>query len=351
MRIIMLCICLLGSLFSVHAQNKKLLVFENKKIDASIPFYTVSRMSCRLGGTQIVLPEREKYERYENKEGIFFTLRTRDKFSIFDAKISSEAKNSTALTEQFHVYVYQEDLPRHWNAVNFQVYLQEKDWEEQKATMVKKIETELQSKFPNYQLKVELSSSTKFAKTTMQLRVCSYTGGDEFETTAAQRERSKKMQTEITPTVNQLLYKYHTQRLRKLQREIIKPYKQTIISQLHPQEVHTMKFDIQSLGEYNPDKKQFKNIRCNNNWSLEYLGVPIEEAKLLRAKPTEYQLRSYVFEGEMSSPWSPNKDPAAFGFHEIIHTPTNTILTRTYAKFRVSSTQYFYKYTITFPRY
>lgn len=349
MRIIMLFTCLFGSLFSVSAQNKKLLIFEDKKIDASIPFYTIYRMSCRLGMDQIV-PEREKYTYTDNEINTSFKLSTRDKFSIFDAKISEETQNSTALTEQFNVYTYQENLPRHWNAVSFHIYLQEKDWEAQKVAMKQNIETELQKKFPSYQLKVELSSKTKYEKTTLTLKVYSYTGDDEFETTSEKKERCKKMLTEITPFLKQLINKYHKQRIRKLQREVIEPYRRTIKSQRQAQKLHMLKFDIQYLGKYSPDKTQFYDVKCNDNWSLEYLGASIEQAKLLRANPTEYQLRGYVFEGQMSSPWSPNKDLSAFGFYEIVHKTTDKILARTYARFRVSSRQYFYNFMITFPR-
>lgn len=350
MRIVMLYICLFGGLFSLSAQDKKLLVFEDKKIDASIPFYTIYRMSCRLGIDQIV-PEREMYTYTDTEINTFLKLRTRDKFSIFDAKVSSEVRNNTALTEQFNVYTYQENLPRHWHAVNFHVYLQEKDWEAQKTTLTQKIEAELQKKFPSYHLKVELSSKTKYQKTTLYLKVYSCTGDNEFETTSEKDERCKKMLREITPFLKQLLNQYHKQRIKKLQREVIEPYRRTIRTQNQVQKLHTLKFDIQSLGNYNSDKTQFYDVKCSGNWSLEYLGVPVEQAKLLRASPTEYQLRGYAFEGQMSSPWCPNQDPSAFGFYEIIHKPTNKIVTRTYARFRVSSSQYFYNFTLRFPRY
>ena len=350
MRIIMLYICLLGNLFPLFAQNQKLLIFEDKKIDASIPFYTIYRMSCRLGLEQIV-PEREMYTYEDTEINTSFKLSTRDKFSIFDAKISAETQNNTALTKQFNVYVYQENLPRNWNAVSFHIYLQEKDWEVQKATMRQNIEAELQKKFPSYQLKIELSSKTKYKKTTLHLKVYSYTGDDEFETTSAKKERCKKMLAEITPSLKQLINKYHKQRIRKLQREVIEPYRRIIKSQRQAQKLHTLKFDIQSLGKYSSDKAQFYDVKCSDNWTLEHLGVPIEQAKLLRASPTEYQLRGYVFEGQMSVPWSPNRDPSAFGFYEIIHKPTNKLIARTYARFDVSPLQYFYNFMITFPRY
>lgn len=349
MRIIIMCALILGSFYHLAAQNQKLLLINKKKIDASLPFYTINSMSCYVGG-EYIIPEREKYERQDNREGPLFTLSTRDKFSLLDGAISGETKENQGLMENFEIYVYQKNLPRHWNATTFKVFLKEKNWKAKKETLIKKIEEKLQKQFPLYKLSVEMSDSRKEDKTTLNIKIFSSTGGNEFETREVQRQRFSKMKTEVEPFLKGLIRQYHTQRLRQLQRVVIEPYRKNIRSKRNPKKLHTLQFDIQSLGKYNPDKQYFYDAQCSSNWSLKYIGVPLEQAKSVRAAPTEYQLRAYVFEGHMSSPWCPNRDATAFDFYEVVHKPTNTIVARSFARFKHPSRQYYYNFMLTFPR-
>lgn len=348
MRIIILYACFLGSLFSVSAQNKKLLLLE-KKVDASLPFYEIYKMSHFLGDTYYATT-REKYEWQDNREGPILTLNTRDKFSLLDGTVSDEIKENQGLMENFGIYVYQKDLPRHWNATTFKVFLKEKDWQVQKETLTKIIEEKLQKQFPTYKLSVEMSDSRKEEKATLKIKLFSSTGGDEFETTDVQHKRFVQMKTEIEPVLKGLISQYHTQRLQRLQRNVIEPYRMNIRSKRNPKKLHTLTFDIQSLGDYVADKEQFKYVTCNNSWSLKYIGVPLEKAKIIRSVPTEYQIKAHIFEGQMSHPWCPSKDALAFGFYEIVHKETQKLFVRTYASFNRSSRKAYYKFMLTFPR-
>ena len=183
------------------------------------------------------------------------------------------------------------------------------------------------------------------------IKVLSKTGGNEFETSEMKKQRVAKMKTEVKPVLSRLLSTYHTQRLWKLQRTGIEPYRAALRAKHDPRKLDTITIDIQELGTYSADKEQFLDVKCSDGWTLKNIGIPLEQAKVMREAPGQYQIKAYLFKGRRSHPWNPNHDLTAFSFYEVVHEETQKIFVRTYAYFNQSSTQKHYRYELIFSRY
>lgn len=343
MRILLIYLFLIiGTSFS-YAQNQKLVVSE-KKVDASIPFYEIQSMVCKQYG------ESRMVEKSSYGGSNYFTLNTGDKFSIEEGKISKNLQPKTDLLQYFTVQIKEEKNVQNRTTI-FRIFLQEKDWEEQKKKLIEGLEKALQKEFPTYKLSVSLHTSTnREGKMTLKVYVSSSTGGDEFETTEAQKQRFKKMALDIDLTLDQLIEELYTNRIQKVRKEVVKPYQDKIKAEQNSQKLHTLNFNIEALGDYDADKNRFKNIQCENSWKLDYMNMPVDQARLFRANPKQYQIKVYVFGGNMSQPqWSP-KDPSAFGFIEVVEKETQKLFIRTNGRFRDSNTQASYRFQLQFPR-
>lgn len=335
-------ILLFGALTQSLAQNKSLVVTQ-KKVDISIPFYEIENMSC----TQF--NEARIVEKRTDASGSYFSLNTHDYFSILDGEIAKVSTKRNDLLERFSIHVYEQKNPRHLQTTNFKIFLKEKNWSEKEEQIRKSIEKELQQQFPSYKLGLIFYMSSHQAQSTLKVVVSSSTGGNEFETTETQRQRFEDMSKAINSVLDKLIEKHITSYISKIRKDIVLPYQKRIEEKRNPRKLHTMTFDIEQLGKYNADKGRFDDVVCKDGWHLQYLGTPINQARLLRANPTQYQIIGYVFEENMSHPWSPNKDPSAFGFYEIVHKETKKLITRTFARFSTSSRQAHYRYTLNFP--
>ncbi len=243
MRILLICLFLIiGTSFS-YAQNQKLVVSE-KKVDASIPFYEIQSMVCKQYG------ESRMVEKSSYGGSNYFTLNTGDKFSIEEGKISKNLQPQTDLLQYFTVQIKEEKSVRNRTTI-FRIFLQEKDWEEQKKKLIEGIEKKLQKEFPTYKLSVSLRTSiSREGKMTLKIYVSSSTGGDEFETTEAQKQRFKKMALDIDLTLDQLIEELHINRIQKVRKEVVKPYQNKIKVEQNSQKLHTLNFNIVSLGDY-----------------------------------------------------------------------------------------------------
>lgn len=333
---------LLGIALNSFAQSKALVVCQ-KKVDITIPFYEVRDMDC------IYYNKSRFVEKKQTLPNGYFTLNTYDKFSVFEGKVAAFSDKKSPLLDSFNIHVHEKRNSSHLGTTNFIIYLQEKNTKQKEAARLKAIERSLQKQFPAYKLTLTSFRSTHNAKTTFKVNVFSNTGGDEFETTENQTKRFKNMAKEIDTVLDKLIKEHIKKPVQNIKEQIVRSEQNAIKRKQNPNKLHVLKFDIEKLGEYDADKKRFQQVTCMNGVQLQYLGAPVEQARKLRENPTQYQIKVYVFERNMRTPWLPNKDPSAFGFSEIVNKETQQLLIRTFARFEKSNKAH-YKYTLYFPR-
>lgn len=326
-------------------QKMPLVVYETK-IDASLPFYEVEKIAYYQEGGWKPVEKRT----YLSDKGLLL-LNSGAMFSVTDGLILEEGRDNRSLLQDFNVSIYQTHLPTKYKYANLKVFVQEKDWENEKKNLHTLLERELQEQFPAYKTRVDMEQKQKKGKTLLEITVISDTGGDEFETTQAQKVRVATMKTAIEPFLLDLVRQNHIYRLRDIQRNILQPYRDTIREKRNPRKLHTVSMDIQSLGNYSADKEIFYDVVCDAGQEVKRLTVPVVQAKVLRASPQEYQIKAYVFRGNMSQPWCPNQNLKAFGFYEIVHKQTQSLLVRTQAYFKYPYGQKYHSYGMKFPSF
>lgn len=341
--IILVCFCFLQS--TVWAQDRPLAVCEIQ-VNASLVFYDIESMIYYRSGKW-----NELSTTTYNQENAIITFHTGEMFSLLDGGYSSQSLDNQSLKEHFDLSFRKKRVVTRSKRGCYAVMLKEKDWASQKKHLGNIIREQLEGVFSVYNLAIEMDEVQKEHEMWLTIKVRSNTGGDEFETTESQRQRVAKMKADVLPALRLLVEKHHAQRLRKLQQTKIEPYRDTIRANNDPQKLHTITIDVQELGTYSADKEQFYNVKCSAGWRLERLDVSLEQAKVLRANPEEYQMRAHVFQGRMSHPWGPNQDLSAFGFYEIVHKETQRLLVRTSAYFDQPSTQSYHRRTIVFPQF
>lgn len=343
MRLILLC-CLLSSTFSLLSQNVELAVCK-LRIDASIPFYTINHLRYYQGRWSSAVNEK-----HSQNEALVH-LSSGSTFSLLDGEISPHSTNNQSLKEHFDVYIKRVYRKNMGDNVELAVLLKPKDWEEQKKRLKKEIEDQLKLRFRAYKPIVKIRESNDREKRMLTIELKSLTGGDEFETTEAQRARVATMRKEMKSKFEYFANSKFNEYLRNIQRTMIEPYRDAIRAEHNVQKIHTISMDIKKLGSYNADKQQFSDVWVSGDWSLRSLNVPVEYAKALRAAPTAYQIHYLVFEGNMSHPWCPAFSFPSFGFYEIVHKSTQKLLTRAKASFKRPIHGKYHLYTLEFPSF
>jgi hypothetical protein len=344
MRLIALC-CFLSSALSLFGQNPELAVCK-LRVDASLPFYTINHVRY-FQGSRWSPAGKENY----SKNDALVHLSSGSAFSLLDGEISPQSINNQSLKEHFEVYVHRIYRQNGGDNVELVVMLKEKDWEEEKKRLKKEIEEQLTLRFSSYKPSVRIRESSNRDKTMLTVELKSLTGGDEFETTEARRARVATMRKEMQSKFEYFTKSKFNKHLRNLQRRVIEPYRDTIRAMHDVQKIHTISMDIKTLGSYSADKQQFFDVWVSGDWSLKYLKVPVEYAKILRAAPTDYQVQYLIFEGNMSHPWCPAFSFPSFGFYEIVHKPTQKLVTRAEASFKRPSRGKYHLYTLEFPSF
>lgn len=326
------------------AQNRVLNLFTTK-IKTEILFYEIQNMKCNQYG-QYKLVEKQGYS-----GGPCFKLNTQDYFSIEQATLTRNFEKKTDLLNNFTIIIREKKNARNLKTT-FQIFLRQKDWETRKIQLKTQLEEALNKAFPSYKLSIYYLNSFGSNRDGMvSISIGSATGGDEFETSADLKIRLKKMTTDVKPHLKELINQLHDKQMRRLYEEQVKPHQKRIKASQNPRKLHTLSFDILSLGEYDANRKRFSNVMCSDNRYIKGLIAPVEQARLLRADPTKYQIKYYIFERNMSKPdWSPD-DPQAFGFVEIVKKESQQFVFRSRVGFSKPSKKVYYKYELYFPRF
>lgn len=330
-------VLLLGlSIYSL-AQTKPVRV-RTLNVKVSIPFYQIQSMYCYQND------EARLIRNQTDPQMGLFTLSTGDKFSIFTGKISNEFPEPYELLDHF-IFHLQEDLPpRNGYGTHFLIYLEDKTWTARAPEIAKAFDEELAQEFPQHKLHVSFKTVNAKGKITLRIMVDSHTGGDEFETSQAQRERMKMISKETHKSLSALVSKYITKPLMMKEIKLVRPYRKKLQAQYEPDKLHVISFDFEKIMTYNADRTRLEQIWCKGGQYIKHIGAPVEQARILRANPTDYQIRAYVFDIDKSKPWEPTKNKSAFGFYEVVHKETGELLLRTYARFQTSAkTHYHYR--------
>lgn len=344
MQNITLWLLLIGVIQPLIGQDKPLIIYQTK-INVSIPFYTINQIGCKKYGRQ----EIPEYRMGSTDEFLLFG--TYDKFSVFDGQFLRTTQSSTSLLEKFEVYIKGNKYSRSDLTRTLTICLKEKNHEEKRAALFDTIEARLQEKFPLYKihLKTYVSKDQGSLSEKWSLYIYSHTGGDEFETTEIRDEKIKKMKKEVFPFFNRLIQKLHTNRIVKLQREVINPYRKVIQSKWVPQKINTFYYDIEQLKAYEADKQQFSGFTCKGLGEIHHAEIPPAQARILRENTNQYQVRIHIYKGRMSHPIS-LRDAFAFEFYEVVHKESKELLCRVWKSYSPKSNKTHYNYTLSFPR-
>lgn len=336
--------CFFASIGSLAAQERPLLIYQTT-INAFLPFYEIQDIACYTNRRWNPV-SMQQYNAYTSS----LALTPRGHFSVLDGEIDSDTKANEALKELFDIDVYQKHPATRTRQATFEVVLIEKDLDTQQEIFQKRFEEHLQAQHPTYKLSVTIEQKKKMGRLMFSIKVFSNTGGDEFETSQAIKERVEHMKKEAQRMITRQLFLY-TSRVQKLQREVIEPYRAALRAQHDPKKLSVVTLNMQTIGRYSADKQQFADVIFENGAKMSRLNISAQQARVLRDSPQDYQLKAYVFEGRKSSPWCPNHDVLAFGHYEVVHEETQALLARVRGYFELPSTKAYYRYTLYFPSF